>query len=204
MYAALVAESDQRAAGSLGSRMPARPVMAELPPLVDDAQPPYVRIAAALRYAIDTGALAGAALPAVKQIAARYDVSVGTAHRAMARLREEGRVEMVSGRGNCAVAAPPRTDEEASPVETVAPAQDVHQRAMMLDLVLRHRGQVVARFSTEADPHDPDDLADVLAAAVRRTGGQAEDAAEYELDVRRNGGDDLIRTFVVSPRRARR
>lgn len=204
VYAAFVAESDQRAAGSLGSRMPARPVMAKLPPLVDGAQPPYVRIAAALRHAIDTGALAGAALPAVKQIAARYGVSVGTAHRALALLREEGRIELVAGRGYRVLAAPLHVVGAApSSGDPVMSTAHANEGPAMLDLVLRRHGEVVARFSTEADPSDADDLADVLIAAVRRAGGPDEDAAEYELEVRSNRGD-LVRTFVAPPRRAPR
>ena len=206
MYAAFVAESDQRAASSLGSRMPARPVVAALSPLADDARPPYQRIAAALRHTIDVGALGQAsALPGVKQIASRYDVSVGTVHRAMGLLREDGRIEMVPGQGYLVVAAPSDAATlAASSGDTGVPAQEADRGTVMLDLVLRHHGQDVARFSTEADPTDPDDLADVLTAAVRRTGGRSEDAAEYELEVRHSGEADLVRTFVVSPRRVRR
>jgi integrase len=64
--AAWVSESDQRAAGSLGSRMPARPVVAALPPLAADGQPPYLQIAAALRYAIETGVLGETSAQGVK------------------------------------------------------------------------------------------------------------------------------------------
>ena len=185
--------------------MPARPVVAALPPLPDDTQPPYVRIAAALRLVIDTGTLGEtSALPGVKQIAARYDVSVGTAHRALALLREEARIDVVPGRGYCVIAAPAALADVAASGDTVASTRETDRGPVMLDLVLRHRGQVVARFSTEADPAAPDDLVDVLTAAIRRTGGRSEDAAEYELEVRHGGGTDLIRTFVVSPRRARR
>ncbi|WP_425569066.1 GntR family transcriptional regulator [Pseudonocardia xishanensis] len=41
---------------------------------------------------------AGAALPTTKQLAARYSVSVGTAHRAVALLGQHGHVEL-GGRG---------------------------------------------------------------------------------------------------------
>ena len=73
--------------------------------------------------------------------------------------------------------------------------------AVLLDLVLRNGGEVVAQFSTDADPNNADDLADVLLAAIRRSGGDDGHAAEYELDVRRSGA--LLRTFVVSRPRAR-
>ena len=104
-----------------GSSDAARPVVAALPPLPDDTQPPYVRIAAALRLVINTGTLGEtSALPGVKQIAARYDVSVGTAHRALALLREEARIDVVPGRGYCVIAAPAALADVAASGDTVA------------------------------------------------------------------------------------
>jgi DNA-binding GntR family transcriptional regulator len=133
-----------------------------------------MRIAAALRHGIEAETIeASTVLPGVKQIAAQYDVSVGTVHRATALLVEEGRIEVVRGRGYRVLAVPASAVDTVSPSDdAVASERDTGQRPTMLDLVLRHRGQVVARFSTEADPTDPDDLAEVLRAAVRRSGGQ--------------------------------
>jgi hypothetical protein len=70
-YAAWVSESDQRAATSLFSRMPARPAAVVLPRLdAGDTRPPYERIASALRSAIEAGDIqAGSFLPSMKVIA---------------------------------------------------------------------------------------------------------------------------------------
>jgi integrase len=101
VYAAWVSESDQRAAGNLGARMPARPTE---PPArrrrTDQAQYPYEVIAGALREQIESGELAeGEFLPGIKALAATHGVAVGTAHRAINVLVESGQVEVVAGRG---------------------------------------------------------------------------------------------------------
>jgi integrase len=111
VYSAWVAEADQRASGSLATRMPQLPgvVLPEGPSEVEPAQPmspederptdPYKKIAADLGAAIRCGALAaGECLPTVKELSARYDVAVGTAQRAVALLAERGEVEVSRGK----------------------------------------------------------------------------------------------------------
>ncbi len=110
VYSAWVSEADQRAASSLAARMPELPVSASgadgtqaLPAavVVDGAvdESPYRVIAADLRAAIRCGALApGDHLPTVRTLAARYSVSEGTAHRAMAILGAAGEVSISRGR----------------------------------------------------------------------------------------------------------
>ena len=99
VYAAWVSESDQRAAGSLGARMPVRP--AEPHHRATDRAPyPYEVVASAIREQIESGDLIeGTFLPGVKAIAAAHGVAVGTAHRAVALLRESGHVAVVPGHG---------------------------------------------------------------------------------------------------------
>jgi hypothetical protein len=101
VYAAWVSELDQRAAGNLGARMPARPT--ESPARrrrTDQARYPYEVIAGALREQIESGELAeGEFLPGIKALAATHGVAVGTAHRAVNVLVESGQVEVVAGRG---------------------------------------------------------------------------------------------------------
>lgn len=69
----------------------------------DDSEPeesesPYRQIAAQLRARIDAGELApGDTMPTVKELAAANGVSVGTAHRALALLADEGRVTVRRG-----------------------------------------------------------------------------------------------------------
>lgn len=106
VYSAFVAEADQRAAGSLASRMPSLPVVlieagafsASLVESIADDTSPYRRIAADLRGAITSGVLApGQQLPTLKELAGRYEVSHGTAQRAIATLRAEGLVAVARG-----------------------------------------------------------------------------------------------------------
>jgi integrase len=112
VYAAWVSESEQRAAGNLGARMPARP--SEPPvrrPRADRAQYPYEVVAAALREQIESGQLiVGEFLLGMKALAATYGVAVGTAHRAVSLLVESGLVEVVAGRGTRVGRADPTSD----------------------------------------------------------------------------------------------
>jgi hypothetical protein len=83
----------------------------------DDSEPeepesPYLQIAAQLRARIDAGELApGDTMPTVKELAAANGVSVGTAHRALALLADEGRVTVSRG-VRAIVASLPPTDPE--------------------------------------------------------------------------------------------
>ncbi len=112
VYSAWVAEADQRAAGHLGGRMPSPPLIGDVTgALTSTAEPeatdnPYQRIAADLRGAIVCGALRpGDRLPTIADLANRYSVAVGTAHRAVAELRSAGLVTV--SRGRRAVVADP-------------------------------------------------------------------------------------------------
>jgi integrase len=100
VYAAWVSESDQRAATNISARLPARPATVALPDLdQDDGQPPYVRIAAALRSAIEDGRIGtGAKLSPAKEFADAYRVSASTAHRAIAALVREEYLRVEPGR----------------------------------------------------------------------------------------------------------
>ncbi|MPZ64561.1 MAG: tyrosine-type recombinase/integrase [Pseudonocardiaceae bacterium] len=101
VYAAWVSESDQRAATSLFSRMPARPQPTATPvtaPL-GEARSPYEKIAVELRGAIESGALAvGDPIPTVAKLAADHDVVVSTAQRAVTLLKAWGMVDAARGR----------------------------------------------------------------------------------------------------------
>jgi integrase len=107
VYSAWLSEADQRAAGSLGVRMPAPPVEVDpgapliiVSPLTEDADgSPYKRIAADLRGAIACGALRpGDRLPSLVDLANRYGVAEGTAHRAMALLSADGVIDVSRGK----------------------------------------------------------------------------------------------------------
>ncbi|MFG1820401.1 tyrosine-type recombinase/integrase [Kribbella sp. NPDC049174] len=110
VYAAWLAEADQRAAPALAGRMPARPAGSLASGAADRASSaeseegstprgPYIQIARDLRGAIRCGALAvGDVLPPVKDLAHRYGVAVSTAHRAIALLADEGLIRASRGR----------------------------------------------------------------------------------------------------------
>jgi integrase len=101
VYAAWLAEADQRAAASLLARMPARPAAAPDP--VERAktnpQTPRERLAVELRGRILVGEYPpGSYLPGIKQLAASHGIAESTAHRAFTLLKEWGMV--AGGRGD--------------------------------------------------------------------------------------------------------
>ncbi|MDQ5855206.1 MAG: tyrosine-type recombinase/integrase [Actinomycetota bacterium] len=115
VYSAWRSEADQRAAGSLGMRMPALPM--EIDPATpltglslddDEDASPHRRITADLRGAIACGAFQpGDLLPTLAEIARRYDVATSTVHRAFATLKDAGLIEV--RRGKRAVVSPGTT-----------------------------------------------------------------------------------------------
>ncbi|MFF5760767.1 winged helix-turn-helix domain-containing protein [Streptomyces longwoodensis] len=69
--------------------------------MIDRTQPLHPQIAEALRKRIADGTYpVGSRLPGVVELSAEFDVAVSTVHRAVATLREEGRIETWSGRGS--------------------------------------------------------------------------------------------------------
>ncbi len=98
VYAAWVDEADRRAATTMADIMP-RPVPAAR------SRGMYETIAAAIREEIQAGVLKpGDQLPTVVELAEAHTVAVGTAHRAMALLKDEGLIEV--GRGRRATVSP--------------------------------------------------------------------------------------------------
>ena len=93
VYAAFVDEADRRAATTMAGIMPP-PVAAPR-----EAPGPYDLIAAELRDQITSGQLRpGDQLPTIAALAARHAVAVGTAHRALNLLRQEGFIDVSRGR----------------------------------------------------------------------------------------------------------
>lgn len=92
VYSAWLAEADQRAAGGIAGRMPARPTPASAAErAMSDPRTPRDRLAVELRETILSGTVAdGDHLPGIKVLAAESGLSVGTVHRAFELLREWG------------------------------------------------------------------------------------------------------------------
>ncbi|WAL64499.1 tyrosine-type recombinase/integrase [Amycolatopsis cynarae] len=113
VYSAWVAEADQKAAGRITGRMPQAPITIDVQgnpqsTLEPEATNPYQKIAADLRGAITAGILRiGDPLPPVAELANRYHVGIGTAHRAITQLKDEGLV--TASRGKRAIVASPTT-----------------------------------------------------------------------------------------------
>jgi len=114
-YSAWKSESDQRAAGTLSARLPELPVgldptgalTAAVRPVADKQ---YQRIAADLRGAIMCGALKpGERLPTAVELAAKYQVAVNTAQRAVKLLEGDGFVTV--SRGRRAIATSPQAHD---------------------------------------------------------------------------------------------
>ncbi len=90
VYAAWVEDADRRAATTMSSLIPK--------PTPSRPMRPYEIIAASLREQIGRGELKpGHRLPAIVAIAATHAVSVGTAHRAVSILKDEGLVNVTRG-----------------------------------------------------------------------------------------------------------
>jgi integrase len=211
IYAAWVSEADQRAASTLMNRLPARPVMPAQPhelPMVDP-QSPFERVAAQLRAAILNGTLpAGEPMPTVKDIAGSYEVSIGTAHRALALLTASGYVDVSRGRravvrsvdASVVIEQPssdivPIADHAATvTVADVLPGTDAPP---LVDLELIHLGKVIRKMRTEVDPSDPGKLRILLSDAIKRAGGTSDQIGDYELNIQRAGTTELITTFVA-------
>ena len=101
VYAAWVAEADQRAAQSLAGRVAVRPALVIDPAerAKTDPRSPYERLAVTLRNRIESGQLLpGDRLPTGKELGAEIGVATGTAQRPVILLQTWGLVEVSRGR----------------------------------------------------------------------------------------------------------
>lgn len=194
VYAAWLAEADQRAAAGVGARMPTRTGgTGDVPRALKAPRTPRERIAAGLHTRVVAGEFAvGDHLPGIKELADANDVSTSTVHRAFELLREWGVLGGDPGR-RPTVQTTITAGSEATPEK--APAEHMEGRRM-LEFRLRTAGEVVTAFSAEADPDSADDLRALLRSAVRRAAGRDADVADYELDVL--AGESVRRTFVTT------
>jgi hypothetical protein len=199
-YAGWVAEAEQRAAISLGARMPERnwtePTAAER--VQANPRSPYEIVACAVRQAILAGQYAdGDPAPTVKDLVAEHGVSVGTAHRAL-ELLKAWQLLAGGGRGNRYTIVAPPEPAPVMPAESAPASEPVAGEALDLELV--HLGRSVRTYRTEADPTDTAQLLGLLTDAVRRVGGDTAEPADYELVVRYAGERGVVTTVVAPPR----
>lgn len=188
VYSAWVAESDQRAAVSLFSRLPQRPAGHQVPAV---APAPYESIAAELRADVAAGVVPlGAVLPTNIALMERFDVSAGTAQRAVALMRRWGLADVARGRRAVVVARPePDFAEPATPVVAEPTEPAVGASARLWEIVLRGPdGRRYPARHVTADLTQPDQLRRHLVAVARI---EAPDAAgaddswvgDFELEV---------------------
>lgn len=110
VYAAWVAEADQRAAQGLAERLPARPARVEIDDVErakTDPRSPFEHIAFALLARVRDGSMpVGHELPTGKQLGAEFGVATATAQRAVALLQSWGLIDVSRGRRAVVVAVP--------------------------------------------------------------------------------------------------
>lgn len=197
-YTAWVSEADQRAAGSLVARMPARPA-ASLAAVPQDFEPssPYEQIAVELRDKILRGDLpAGLPLPAIKKLADEYNVASSTARRAVQLLSEWRLVEVVNGRPTLVrqLAGAADADAMAEPGDHL----DAAVAGEALDLEVRRLGKSIKTMRAVADLTDAAQLQQLLSDAIRRAGEDESAIGDYELVVRYAGERGIATTFVAA------
>jgi integrase len=195
VYAAWVSESDQRAATSLFTRLPARPD-AQASGHDNDGDARYPHIAAELRAQIASGELpVGAPLPTHKQLAEQHGISVGTAHRVTALLRSEGLVEVSRGHRATVIQCPlVDADEDQPPADSVA-LLDGSERAVPQVWAITLRGPDGCRYPARQvceDITQPDSFRAHLTAIARIERPRDTDRGEgwigdYELEIREPG-----------------
>jgi integrase len=120
VYAAWLAEADQRAAGGLLARLPARPgpVVDATASVLGNPRTPREKLAAELHDSIVRGDLdAGDVLPGIKQLATERGLSTSTVHRAFVLLREWGVVGGVAGERPRVTNVRPLAAEPSPPAE---------------------------------------------------------------------------------------
>ena len=200
VYTAWSSEADQRASLSMHSHMPARPEAVEpLQRILTSPDNPYERIAVTLYQLIAAGQIkVGDHLPPVASLAAQHKVADGTAHRAIALLKEWGVIEASRGRRATVTSRPALVATTEPADEPTLAASSAVDAPILLDLRLRRYGATVSAFSAKASPGDPDKLDQLLLSAVRRLGPAADKVETYELEVRRAGDMTLLTTFVTT------
>jgi len=204
VYAAFIAERDQRAAGDLSARMPARPRGT-----VAQGQNPFEKIASEYRYLIKSGEFTESnPFPTTKEVAQRHFISTATAHRVIGVLKNEGLISISRGvRAQVLWTSDELVIQAAEHVVQVAadriesevttlPSQQDGRR--LLDLEVLYLGSSFRRIEVEADPDVHAELQALLVDVLRRKGHDLADIRDFEVDVRMAGDDTVIKTFVPS------
>ncbi len=202
VYAAWLAEADQRAAAGLAARAPSRPVgnVSRSVRAMTNPRTPRERLAIELREQILAGVYPpGTDLPGIKALGIERGISSSTVHRAYALLREWGFVHGAVGE-RARVALPavlpavvPEAESETSESDRVSSARP------MIRLDVRRGTESVATLMADADPGDGRALGQLLLDAVRRHGDEESAIGQYEMVISTPAGD-CMGVFVASQR----
>lgn len=127
-------------------------------------------------------------------------MSLSTAKRALALARDWGLLNR-DGPGRLVVATRPDVPLAAdlAPPGSVDGASNPDGE-ILLAFTIRHRGDVVARFSSVGDPQSASELQQILLDAILRRGCDVGTLDEYEMDVCRSGESQPMMTFVARRR----
>jgi hypothetical protein len=178
VYAAWLAEADQRAAAGLAGRSPARPRKSPAERALTSPRTPREHLAVELRRQILDGLYPiGTDLPGIKALASERGVSSSTVQRAYLLLRDWGLVKSTA-RERTRITAPARPEPEP---DEPAPLGPPRARRPMIRLEVRKAGKSVARLVADVDPTDPAVLRRLLLDAIRRAGDDDDAVGCYEL-----------------------
>ncbi|MBV9163837.1 MAG: tyrosine-type recombinase/integrase [Pseudonocardiales bacterium] len=206
VYAAWIAEADQRAAAGLASRLPNRPTaqLDGIERVLAEPRAPYEQIAVELRSAILDGKYAaGELLPTIKQLAEIYQVATGTAHRALSLLTDWGLIDVSRGQRAIVRLSAPLATELVQPQtasETDQHPNDSDDAAKtaprMWEIILRGPdGRRYPRRHAYADINQPDSFRGHMLAIARIEAPTETDDGDswinnYELEIAEPGGNE--------------
>lgn len=186
VYAAWLAEADQRASASLAARAPVRPVgpATVAGRALRRPKTPRELLAIELRQQILDGAYAdGEHLPGNKALGRERGLSSSTVHRAYELLKEWGLLEgdererpRVVLPAQFASDIPPPTDDQEDKVPSTT------------RLEVRWHGSSVVTLNADVDPDDVRALRQLLLDAVLRRGDDAAAIGGYEMAVTDSSG----------------
>ena len=198
VYAAWLAEADQRAAAGIAGRAPSRPVgnVSRSERAMTNPRTPRERLAVELREQILPWALPARDGLAGDQGTRRgRGMSSSTVHRAYTLLREWGFVHGAAGERARVVL--PAVLPEVEPEKSESDGMSAGRAMIRLDV--RRGAESVATLMTDADPGDGQVLRQLMLDAVRRHGDEESAIGQYEMVISTAAGD-YLGVFVASHR----
>jgi len=147
----------------------------------------------------------GLPIPPITRLAATHGVATSTALRAVKLLADWGLVEINTGRPTlvrqvrAAKEKVPNTADSGRPAKAARHAATAaNEGSEPLDWELRRLGEHVYSMRVNANPDDAQMLGQLLADAIRRTGGNASDIGDYDLVVRPADKRKVVTVYAVA------